>query len=225
MAKLSVGEWRILLLSDCLQDSEELYEYTECLRKEGKRAVLSITREDAKVLDEYLEDGQDNHFREQLRKEWVFTGKVKDNGKGNKTTCEYCQHQQIRYRYLCKNIKTGVYLDLGSVCVGYIVHGEEKMKDKEFSKNFVEGLDSLRKKPYVPDPQEVESKRRKQEPSIRYAASIIHSAGHGENSFFQSLQKQWNEGNSLSDKQFDALKNMAIRIRDSRKRKGVANNA
>jgi len=111
------------------------------------------------------------------------------------------------------------------VCVGYIVHGEAKMRDKEFSKRFVEGLDSLKNKPYTPDPQEVEHKRNHQIDAIRYAASIIHSAGHGENSFFQSLQKQWNEGNALSDKQFDALKNMAIRIRDSRKRKEVANNA
>jgi hypothetical protein len=222
MDSLTVGEWRILLLSKCVEEDADLYMYTDVLRREGKRAILSITRGDAKILNEYLADGQGEHFREQFRKEWIFTGKVKDNGRGNKTTCEYCQHQQIRYRYLCKNTKTGVYLELGSVCVGYIVHGEAKMRDKEFSKNFVEGLDSLRKKPYTPDPQDVEHRRNHQMDAIRYAAGIIHSAGHGDNSFFQSLQKQWNEGNALSDKQFDALKNMAIRIREARKRKEVA---
>lgn len=143
--KLSVGEWRLFLLSDCLKYYRDVYQYTEVFRKGGKIAVLQgITKEEANELDNFISDEDVTFIRDNLRKEWKFSGKVVDNGSPD-YTCDYCQWQQIRYKFLCVNEVNRTWLSLGSTCVGHIVHGEQDMESQEFAEGVVKDLDRYKR--------------------------------------------------------------------------------
>jgi hypothetical protein len=212
MRQLTSGEWRLFLLSDCIKYYKDIAEYTVALRKEGKNAVLQMNGEDTRHLDNFIDETDAKAIRGMLRKEWRFTGKVVDNGRGIKTTCEYCQKQQIRYKYLCRNDKTNVWLELGSVCVGYVIHGEDKMKDKDFSDKFVADLDKLKGSATSEEQakQGIESVRAEQEPKIRLYTSYLrkYSIHTGNSDFLKSLSERWANGKTLTDNQMEALKDM-----------------
>ena len=199
---LSTGEWRLFLMSECIKYYPEVDEHTRALRKSGKHSILTISGDDSKELDYFLTKEDGKKIRAMLRKEWRFTGAVRDNGRGNKTTCEYCQKQQIRYRYLCRNDKTDSWLSLGSVCVGYVIHGEEKMKDTEFSRKFVAELEGMKGN----------SHQFRDEQFKEVQLYIQYLRGKGitteNDGFLEGIQKHWSRGNALSEGQMIHLKNM-----------------
>jgi hypothetical protein len=220
MRKLTTGEWRLFLLSDCIKYFKDIDEHTRPLRKEGKDAVLAMNGDDSKELDNFLDDTDAKTVRGMMLKEWIFTGAVKDNGKGNKTTCEYCQKQQIRYRYLCKNVKTGMWLSLGSVCVGYVIHGEAKMKDKEFANKFVEDLDKLKGRTSEEFSDEisydaVKEIREQQRTKISLYTAYLYNHGitTNNNEFLSSLRERWHNGKTLTDGQMTAIENMCRKLK------------
>lgn len=219
--KLSVGEWRLFLLSDCIKYQPELFKHTSKLRSEGKGAVLQITQNDATELDNFVSDLDVDMIRRSLLKEWHFTGKVVDNGKGVKTTCEYCQYQQIRYKYLCVNKINKTWLELGSTCVGNVVYGEQKMSDKDFAKDLVTKLDTFKSKDNITKQQDnvgrESARREEQKDTIRVCVQYLRAKGHGNNSFLKSLEQRWHSGKSLTDKQMDALVRFCKEERDKMK--------
>jgi hypothetical protein len=210
--KLSTGEWRLFLLSDCIKYFKDADEFTRDFRKMGKKEVLSLDGTDSKELDHLISDEDAIQIKRMLMKEWSFTGKVKDNGRGIKTTCEYCQKQQIRYRYICRNNRTGHTLDLGSVCVGNILHGEEKMKNKEFNKKFVEEMENFKPHGYSEPPAQV---RANQVELVRKCIAFLHGKGITveKDSFLSSLKEQWGAGRALTPAQIEALKNKCRKYR------------
>lgn len=225
---LTIGEWRLFLLSDCIKQYPEVDEITRDMRKD--RGIIElITQEDVNALGAYINKGVVSAIRGQLHAEWDFTGKVMDNGRNNHTTCEYCQRQEIRYRYLCLNKITRVWLSLGSVCVGNVVYGEERMRDEAFSKDFTKKLDDLRKDakpegkpepkpdpvpaPSAPRSDEQASKREEQQETIKVCMKFLRQVGQGShnNTFLAGLQKRWETGLALSDGQLTALLNTCTR--------------
>jgi hypothetical protein len=218
---LSTGEWRLFLLSDCIKYYPEVRKYTEKLRMAGKSAILAINNKDAAELNEFISDEDAKRIRKSMRKEWKFTGKVVDNGKRKYTICDYCQRQKIRYKYLCVNNITGVWLELGSVCVGNIIHGEEKMKDADFSSKFVEDLEQLKGKAEKDNPFEIDHKARREQQKdiIRVCVQWLRSNGYKDDDFIRSLHKRWNSGLSLTDRQLEALKEKCRRAKKRMERR------
>lgn len=210
--KLKTGEWRLFLLSDCLKYYPDVANYTKTLRQ-TKEGVLSITGVDSLELDNFISDEESIKIKSQIRKEWKFTEKVIDNGRGRKTTCEYCQSQQIRYRYVCYNHKTNTTLHLGSVCVGNVIFGEERMKDTEFANKLVEDLEGLKRKATSHSGRE--QVRKEQKEDIRKCMTFLkkYSPHKAQSDFVQSLKEQWEKGYSLSDKQMSALKTICTRVK------------
>jgi hypothetical protein len=217
---LSTGEWRLFLLSDCIKYYPEVRKYTEKLRMAGKSAILAITHKDAAELNEFISEEDTKRIRKSMRKEWKFTGKVVDNGRGKYTICDYCQRQKIRYKYLCINEITKVWLELGSVCVGNIIHGEEKMQDKEFSSKFVSDLEQLRGKAEKDNPFEIDHKARREQQKdiIRVCVQWLRNNRYKDDDFIKSLQKRWASGLSLTDRQLEALKEKCKRAKDRKQR-------
>jgi hypothetical protein len=219
MRKLSTGEWRLFLLSDCIRRYPDIAEQTDILRVSGKEVILQITKEDSDYLNELVSEEDIPLIREQLLKEWKFSKQVKDNGRGNKSTCEYCQHQQIRYRYLCVNEKTRVWLSLGSVCVGNVIYGEERMKDKDFASEFVSQLEGMKGKstPENRGQINIEERRQQQAPVIKACVQFLRfNCGYQKSEFLDNLQRQWSEGRPLTDKQLMALRNWASKEKNKR---------
>jgi hypothetical protein len=214
---ISGGLWRLFLQSDCLKYYPDVFKYTEKLRKEGKDAILQIDNKDVNELNHLLSDEDAHKLPNIIRAEWKFTYEVIDNGRGFTTLCDYCQHQHIRYKYVCKNVKTGSVMYLGSVCVGYVIHGKEKMQDKDFADKFVNDLYGLRGDS-KPRSSEI---RAEQEDTIRKCMRFIHKAGKGNGDFIHDLARQWSDGKPLSSKQLDVVKQMAKKARDELIRKGV----
>lgn len=219
--KLSSGEWRLFLLSECIKYYRDIDEHTRALRKQGKDAVLAMNGSDTAELDNFIDHTDAKAIRGMLRKEWRFTGKVVDNGRGIKTTCEYCQKQQIRYKYLCRNDKTNTWLALGSVCVGYVIHGEDRMKDRDFANKFVDDLDKLKGNSTTQDPtqnsyEDVKEKREEQLQEVSICIKYLRSKGItvDRSDFLTSLQQRWQNGKALTDNQMEALRNMCRRVRD-----------
>lgn len=224
---LTTAEWRLYLLSECLKYDTGLYEYTRKLRAEGKEAILGITYEDAKELGYFVSEQDVPKIRAMLRKEWKFTGKVIDNGKGNLSTCEYCQSQQIRYRYLCINERNRTWLSLGSVCVGKIIHGEDKMADREFSKNFVSDLDRLKSNAQTEEeamksPMEAGPEKPKPDSEVRLeqralidpCMAYLRKYNRAKGEFIRGLERRWSSGRPLTDRQLEALIDMTKKVRD-----------
>lgn len=204
---LSTGEWRLFLLSDCIKYYKDIAEFTSELRRAGKNTVLQLTGEDTKQLDNFIDKTDAQAIRGMLRKEWYFTGKVTDRGSNNLTTCEYCQKQQIRYEYWCKSRNTGVELSLGSVCVGYVIHGEEKMQSQVFKDNFLSEMDKIKSNPEVP--------MEKQKEQIRLYVGYLRGKGITEQNseFLRSLHKRWTDGIPLTGNQIKALEDMCKKIK------------
>jgi hypothetical protein len=208
MGKLSTGEWRLFLLSDCIKYYRDVREFTQELRKAGKDEALHITHDDTRELNELLAQDDIPKIKKQLLQEWTFTDQVRDNGKGNKTICEYCQVQHIRYRYLCKNIKTNVWLSLGSVCVGNVIYGEEVMRNKDFASEFVGKLEKMKAKPNqeVPVKPDIEKTREEQAPVIQKCVQFLrYNCGYAGSGFLNGLQDKWHKGQALDPKELDRL--------------------
>lgn len=208
---LSTGECRLLLLSNCIKYYPELAKHTKELRKLNKSTILLIGKKDTKEINNFLSEYDVKDIKKSLMKEWHFTDRVVDNGKGNKTTCEYCQHQEIRYKYICKNNINGNMLELGSVCVGNIIHGEDAMKDRDFSDKFVSKLDSMKGNAVSDVDHGVV--RAIQFKDIQICVAYLNANGYANDEFVKSLQKRWNEGLSLTQKQMEALKDKCRRVR------------
>lgn len=230
MGNLTLPEWRLFLLSECITVYGDVYEHTALLRHSGKDAVLSIEDKDRVYLNNFISEADSESIREHLRKEWKFSGKVTDNGAGNYTMCEYCQKQEIRYQYLCVNVLNHVWLSLGSVCVGRIIHGERKMQDKEFSKKFISGLEALRvkqgKEASNPEPPKdnigaatktLHELRLGQHHRIKHATSYLRQNGYSQDRFFTSLEGQWKEGKLLTEKQETELLKFYNRVKGDSK--------
>lgn len=217
MEKLTTGECRLLLLSDCIKYFRDVKEYTTGIRNAGKERVLGIGKKEQIEINYFLNEEDVRKIRGMLRNEWNFTGKVVDIGRGNKVTCEYCQHQQIRYKYLCVNGITEVWLAVGSVCVGYIVHGEKRMKDKDFANKFVGDLERLKGSANFHNGTEEANKvaRANQFKTINLCYTYLSQNGITEtnNDFLFGLKQRWNSGKPLSDKQLVGLKNLAHSIK------------
>lgn len=216
MKTLSTGECRLLLLSDCIKYFPEVAEHTAALRKLDKRTIIRIVNTDAKEISAFLSSEEVDKIKAMLKREWYFTDRVLDNGKGRTSTCEYCQSQKIRYRYVCKNKINGNVLELGSVCVGNIIHGEEAMRNKDFSNKFVSKLDSL--KGNAVEDVDHQKVRESQYKTIAICSAYLSNNGYANDDFVESLHKRWNEGLSLTDKQMEALKDKCRRVREYKKR-------
>lgn len=219
---LTIGECRLFLLSDCIKYFKDAEEFTTGIRKAGKSAVLTIGKSEQEQINAYLNDEDRLKIRGMFRKEWKFTGKVIDLGKGNKHTCDYCQHQQIRYKYLCVNTHTNEWLEVGSVCVGYIVHGERKMKDEEFARKFVGDLDGLKRSATKQrwSEEDIKLLRKNQAKDISITVRYLYQQGVSaeNNKFIASLQEQWDNGRALTDNQLQALFKIARNIKNKRER-------
>ncbi len=213
--KLSTGEWRLFLLSDCIKYFPDVRDHTEDLRRAGKDDILSITKEDSGELNEFLSEDDVFRIRNMLRKEWRFTGSVKDNGRNNKTICEYCQFQHIRYRYLCRNDKTNNWLSLGSVCVGNVVYGEDKMKDKDFKEQVIQRVESHKSSASADM-----AVREEQGELIKLCVQYLQRRGVyvRDDSFLLSLQRQWHQGKTLTAGQLEHLKN---KCREAKRNEGL----
>jgi hypothetical protein len=244
MDKLTTGEWRLFLLSDCLKYYPEICQLTMKLRIEGQKSVLEgVNKQEVAQLEEYVSQDDVVKIRQSLRKEWKFTHKVIDLGEPS-YTCDYCQHQIIRYQYLCVNEVNKKWLKLGSSCVGKIIHGEEAMNNEEFADNFVKGLDKLKNKA-VKDDKEVKQEQNNQQQNkedqtkLRSIEEIRqlrlqqhlrikdHTAylkqKFPRSEFLQSLQQRWSEGRLLTENQEKALINWSTREQDKEKFKQQQN--
>jgi hypothetical protein len=208
MGKLSTGEWRLFLLSDCIKYYEDARDFTDALRGMGKDDVLQITHDDTRELNNLITDNDVPEIRRQLLTEWTFTEQVRDNGRGNKTICEYCRVQHIRYRYLCKNIKTNVWMSLGSVCVGNVIYGEEVMRNKDFASDFVGKLEKMKAKPNqeVPVKSDTEKTREEQAPVIQKCVQFLrYNCGYVDSGFLKGLEYRWQSGDALHPREIDRL--------------------
>jgi len=219
--KLSTGEWRLFLLSDCIKYFKDADEFTRELRKCSKKEILGINGKDSEQLDCLISDEDAIKIKRMIIKEWNFTGRVKDNGRGVKTTCEYCQKQQIRYRYVCHNHITKHTLDLGSVCVGFVTHGEERMKNKDFAKKFVDDLERYKGSGANVEgeaEENYEAIREAQKHTVGLLVHYIKGNGYANNEFIASLNERWNAGKPLTDPQLEALKKMAKDIKEGKQK-------
>lgn len=213
--KLSTGQCRLLLLSDCIKYFPDVWEHTAKLRAEGKSSILSITGNTTYEINAFLNDEDITKIKSMLMKEWMFTKQVKDNGKGKRTICDYCQKQKIRYRYVCMNKLNRNFLELGSVCVGNIIYGEDKMKDKDFSNSFVEKLENLKKDANADEPRvSKEDMRKSQFDTVNLCVNYLRNNGYGDDKFLVSIVDSWVKGYYLSDKQMEALKSKCKRVRE-----------
>jgi hypothetical protein len=211
MGKLSTGEWRLFLLSDCIKYYPDVVEFTQDLSRAGKDEVLQITHDDTRQLNELIAQEEVPNIRQHILAEWEFTNQVKDNGKGNKTICEYCQVQHIRYRYLCKNKLTNVWLSLGSVCVGNVIYGEERMRNKDFASEFVDKLEKMKPtktkpSPEVPVKSNIEKIREEQAPVIKKCVQFLrYNCGYMDSGFLKGLEDKWHQGKALKPEDLDRL--------------------
>ncbi len=224
--KLTLPEWRLFLLSECLKAYGDAYENTTVFRATGKDSILCISDDDLQYLNTLVREDHCEGIRTALRKEWKFSGKVVDGGKGNYTICEYCHKREIRYQYLCVNVINGTWLKLGSVCVGRIVHGEAKMNDREFSKKYVSGLEAMRVQKMKEAETAIVEKpmrqlRLEQHGRIGHATKFLRENGHGDDTFYKSLESQWKAGKLLSAKQEKALMSLYTNVYNKRVREGV----
>jgi len=93
--KLSTGEWRLFLLSDCIKYFKDADEFTRELRKCSKKEILNINGKDSEQLDFLISDEDAIKIKRMIIKEWNFTGRVKDNGRGVKTTCDTVRNNRL----------------------------------------------------------------------------------------------------------------------------------
>ncbi|WP_318491845.1 hypothetical protein [Photobacterium leiognathi] len=97
-----------------------------------------------------LATSQANDFDQALT-EWFFTGKVRDY-KHSRTSCEMCEHEQLRYQFIIKNKTNGNHLHVGSSCILkfskiaiFDAHGKRLSGDYSRSNALDDALASLHK--------------------------------------------------------------------------------
>lgn len=192
--KLTTSECRLLMFSKCLKQFKDLQEHTKFLRATGRRAMLEIDKVDTEEINSFLSDEDCTKIRSMMKKEWTFTGKVIRSKV--KVLCDYCQRQRINNQYVCSNRSTHTDLYLGCVCVGKIIHGEDKMKDKDFTRQFKEKLRDIPEVTTVSKKSAIPSTRKEQAEVIKICVAYLNKHGYGQG-VINKLQETWNDGTEL----------------------------
>lgn len=196
VARLSTAEWRLFLLSDCIKNWKEIYQCNEVRFYVGDRHLaFGLTREETVEFNNRFTSYDDaDKIREQMKKEWRFTGTVIDNGRGVYTKCEYCAEQDIRYKYVIVNSNNGIMLHVGCMCVGRII--------QDMSPEFLASLTGLRQKAIKEDRETlsyIKIRRQQQRDRICEPLKLLKARGYAEDDFFKSLKYKWSTGRNLSD--------------------------
>jgi len=100
-----------------------------------------------------------------------------------------------------------------------VTHGEERMKNKDFAKKFVDDLERYKGSGANVEGEAEENYEAIREAQKRTVGMLVHYIkrnGYHNNPFIASLNERWNAGKPLTDSQLEALKTMAKEIRDNK---------